>query len=144
MSEQGFTYTGRRVALCTLGCKLNFAETSFLGQALLERGMVLAQEGEPADLVLVNTCSVTSVADRKSRQLIRRAHRDHPDAVIVVTGCSAQLQPERYAKLPGVDLVLGAKEKGALLHYLDHLSAVDTVEVSPYEEIGRASCRERV
>lgn len=134
MSEQGFTYTGRRVALCTLGCKLNFAETSFLGQALLERGMILAEEGESADLVLVNTCSVTSVADRKSRQLIRRAHRDHPDAVIVVTGCSAQLQPQRYAKLPGVDLVLGAKEKGALLHYLDHLSAIDTVEVSPYEE----------
>lgn len=134
MSEQGFTYDGRRVAFCTLGCKLNFAETSFLGQALLERGMVTAEEGEVADLVLVNTCSVTSVADRKSRQMIRRAHRDHPDAVIVVTGCSAQLQPERYALMPGVDLVLGAKEKGALLHYLDHLGDVDTIEVSPYEE----------
>lgn len=134
MSDQGFSYTGRKVAFCTLGCKLNFAETSYLGQALLDRGMVAAKEGEAADLVLVNTCAVTSVADRKSRQMIRHAHRDHPDAVIVVTGCSAQLQPQTYARIPGVDLVLGAKEKGALLHYLDRLGDVDAIEVSPYEE----------
>lgn len=133
-ATQGFAYAGRRVAFCTLGCKLNFAETSSLGRALLDRGMVAAREGEAADLVLVNTCSVTSVADRKSRQMIRRACRDHPGAVIVVTGCSAQLRPQLYARLPGVDLVLGTKEKGALLHYLDHLGEGKVVEVSPGEE----------
>lgn len=117
-----FFFEEKRVAFFTLGCKLNFAETSYLGTALLERGMRVASEEERVDLCLVNTCSVTELADKKSRQLIRRLHREHPDARIVVTGCYAQLNPDEIAKIEGVDLILGAKEKGQLIEYLDAMS----------------------
>lgn len=120
-----YFFEEKKVAFFTLGCKLNFAETSYLGNALLERGMRVAQEGEQADLCLVNTCSVTELADKKSRQLIRRLHREHPNARIVVTGCYAQLKPEEVAGLEGVDLVLGAKEKGQLIDYLDRIQTAD-------------------
>lgn len=118
-----FFFEEKKVAFFTLGCKLNFAETSYLGNALLERGMRVAGEGEQADLCLVNTCSVTELADKKSRQLIRRLHREHPHARIVVTGCYAQLKPDEVAGIDGVDLVLGAKEKGELIEYLDRMES---------------------
>lgn len=99
---------GRRVLFHTLGCKLNFAESSHLCRELLECGMVLVGKGEMADLCIVNTCSVTDLADRKSRQQIRRLHRQHPLAKIIVTGCYAQLDPQSIAEIEGVDLVVGA------------------------------------
>lgn len=111
-------FKGKKVTYCTLGCKLNFTETSHIGRALTERGMTTAVEGERADYCIVNTCSVTELADKKSRQLIRRLHREHPSAKIIVTGCYAQLQPEEIAKIEGVDLVIGAKDKGRLIEYL--------------------------
>lgn len=111
-------FENKRVAFFTLGCKLNFAETSYLGQALHELGMMTAGEGERVDLCLVNTCSVTEVADKKCRQLIRRIHRQHPSAKIVVTGCYAQLEPDEIANIEGVDLVLGAGQKGDLVEYV--------------------------
>lgn len=114
-------FEDKKVAFYTLGCKLNFAETSHLGRALLERGMRSVREGEEADFCLINTCSVTELADKKSRQIIRRMHRDHPNAHIIVTGCYAQLQPEEISELEGVDLVLGANEKGHLIEYLERL-----------------------
>lgn len=116
-------FKDKKVAFYTLGCKLNFAETSYLGQALLDQGMQTAVEGEQADYCLVNTCSVTELADKKSRQVIRRLHREHPQAKIIVTGCYAQLKPETVAQIEGVDLVLGAREKGELLKYLLQLEA---------------------
>ncbi len=88
-----------RVALHTLGCKLNFAETSSLGGQFLQRGYELAEPGEPADVVLLNTCSVTERADRECRQVIRRALRTSPDAFVLVTGCYAQLAPEQVASI---------------------------------------------
>lgn len=116
-------FQDKKVAFLTLGCKLNFAETSYLGRALLERGMRAVMEGEQADFCLVNTCSVTELADKKSRQMIRKLHREHPDAKIIVTGCYAQLQPEEIADIEGVDLVLGANEKGDLIKYLEQLES---------------------
>lgn len=118
LMNKGKVFEGKKVAYCTLGCKLNFTETSHIGRALSERGMQTAEEGERADYCLVNTCSVTELADKKSRQMIRRLHREHPGAKIIVTGCYAQLQPEEIAKIEGVDLVIGAKDKGRLIEFL--------------------------
>lgn len=113
-----FVFNNKKVAFHTLGCKLNFAETSAIGKKMKEEGFVKAKAGEQADVCVVNTCSVTDIADRKSRQAISRLNRQHPDAIMVVTGCYAQLKPEEIAKLEGVDLVLGANEKFSVLDYL--------------------------
>ena len=106
----------------TLGCKLNFSETSTIGKALKEAGVRTARKGEKADICVVNTCSVTEVADKKCRQAIHRLIKNHPGAFVVVTGCYAQLKPEQAAAIEGVDVVLGAEEKGRLLDYLGDLS----------------------
>ncbi len=102
----------RKAVYYTLGCKLNFAETSSIGEALKARGIRTARKGEMADVCVINTCSVTEVADSKCRQAIHRLVRNHPGAVVVVTGCYAQLKPEQVSALDGVDLVLGSNEKG--------------------------------
>ncbi len=102
----------KKAVYYTLGCKLNFAETSSIGEALKSRGIRTARKGEMADVCLINTCSVTEVADSKCRQAIHRLVRNHPGAVVVVTGCYAQLKPEQVSALDGVDLVLGSNEKG--------------------------------
>lgn len=117
-------FQDKKVAFVTLGCKLNFAETSHLGRVMLERGMRAVASGEEADYCLVNTCSVTELADKKSRQMIRKISREHPRAKIIVTGCYAQLQPEVVAQIEGVDLVLGANEKGELIQYLEQLEGL--------------------
>lgn len=111
-------FQGKKAAYFTLGCKLNFSETSTFGKMLAELGVVSAAEGERADLCLVNTCSVTEVADHKCRQAIHRLVRSHPGAFVVVTGCYAQLKPEAVSAIEGVDLVLGANEKASLVQYL--------------------------
>ena len=105
----------------TLGCKLNFSETSTLGKALREAGVRTARKGERADICVINTCSVTEMADKKCRQVIHRMVKQHPDAFVVVTGCYAQLKPEDMAKIEGVDIVLGAEQKKDLLRYLGDL-----------------------
>lgn len=107
-----------RAAYLTLGCKLNFAETASLQDALAREGMRPVQEGEKADLCVVNTCSVTDVADRKCRQAIRRMVREHPGAFVVVMGCYAQLHPDLLAGLDGVDLVVGMEQKGDVVRYV--------------------------
>ena len=109
---------GKKAAFQTLGCKLNFAETSSLSDALYKYGVEQAREGEHADICIVNTCSVTDVADHKCRQAIHRLTREHPGAFVVVLGCYAQLQPEKIAKFPGVDLVIGMEQKGDVIHYI--------------------------
>lgn len=105
----------------TLGCKLNFSETSTIGKTLKEVGVRTARRGERADICVINTCSVTEVADKKCRQAIHRLIKNHPGAFVVVTGCYAQLKPEQVAAIEGVDVVLGAEEKGRLLDYLGDL-----------------------
>ncbi len=103
---------GKKAAFFTLGCKLNFAETSSVAQQLERYGVRKAQKGEVADLVVVNTCSVTEVADHKCRQAIHRLVKAHPGAFVVVTGCYAQLKPQDIIETEGVDLVLGSEQKG--------------------------------
>jgi len=98
---------GKKAVYLTLGCKLNFAETSTIQQQMEAAGVETARNGEVADICIVNTCSVTEVADSKSRQAISKLHRKHPEAYIVVTGCYAQLHPEKLAALEGVDIVVG-------------------------------------
>ena len=111
-------FQGKTAAYYTLGCKLNFSETSTFGKLLQEMGVRTAQKGEQADICLINTCSVTEVADHKCRQAIHRMVRLHPGAFVVVTGCYAQLSAEKVAKIEGVDLVLGSNEKANLIQYL--------------------------
>lgn len=111
-------FQNKKAAYYTLGCKLNFSETSTFGQMLSELGVTPAQEGEKADLCLINTCSVTEVADHKCRQAIHRMVRQNPGAFVAVTGCYAQLESESVSKIEGVDLVLGSNEKADLVQFL--------------------------
>ena len=108
-------FQGKTAAYFTLGCKLNFSETSTFAKMLQAYGVTTAKKGEQADICLVNTCSVTEVADRKCRQAIHRLVRNHPGAFVVVTGCYAQLKPEEVTDIEGVDLVLGSDEKARLI-----------------------------
>ncbi|MCD8031945.1 MAG: tRNA (N(6)-L-threonylcarbamoyladenosine(37)-C(2))-methylthiotransferase MtaB [Bacteroides sp.] len=112
----------------TLGCKLNFSETSTIGRTLREAGIRTARKGEQADICVINTCSVTDTADKKCRQAIHRLIRQHPGAFVVVTGCYAQLRPEEVAGMEGVDIVLGAEQKKDMLAYLGDLRKKESGE----------------
>ena len=111
-------FQGKKANYYTLGCKLNFSETSTFAKMLGDMGVVTAAKGEQADICLINTCSVTDVADHKCRQAIHRLVRQNPGAFVVVTGCYAQLSPERVSGIEGVDLVLGSNEKANLIQFL--------------------------
>ncbi|MCB0563883.1 MAG: tRNA (N(6)-L-threonylcarbamoyladenosine(37)-C(2))-methylthiotransferase MtaB [Phaeodactylibacter sp.] len=114
--------TPRTVAFYTLGCKLNYSETSSIGRLFENAGYLEVGFKDGADIYVVNTCSVTDFADRKCRQIVRRALKYSPEAKVVVVGCYAQLKPEEIADIEGVDLVLGAAEKFRILDYVDELS----------------------
>ena len=118
-------FQDKKAVYYTLGCKLNFSETSTIGKILKEAGIRTVRKGEKADICVVNTCSVTEVADKKCRQAIHRLVKNHPGAFVVVTGCYAQLKPDQVAAIEGVDLVLGAEEKGRLVEYLGNLQKQD-------------------
>lgn len=113
-------FQGKTAAYYTLGCKLNFSETSTFGQMLQDMGVRTVEKGEKADICLINTCSVTEVADSKCRQAIRKMVKQNPGAFVVVTGCYAQLEAETVAKIEGVNLVLGSNEKANLIDYLSN------------------------
>lgn len=121
-------FQDKKAVFYTLGCKLNFSETSTIGKMLKEVGVRTVRKGEKADICVVNTCSVTEVADKKCRQAIHRLVKNHPDAFVVVTGCYAQLKPEQVASIEGVDVVLGAEQKGDLMKYLGNLVKNDKGE----------------
>ena len=121
-------FQDKKAVYYTLGCKLNFSETSTIGKTLKEAGVRTARRGEKADICVINTCSVTEVADKKCRQAIHRLVKNHPGAFVVVTGCYAQLKPEQVASIEGVDVVLGAEEKGRLMDYLGDLQKHDKGE----------------
>ncbi len=106
---------GKTATYFTLGCKLNFAETASIAQRLQQYGVRKANKGEVADICIVNTCSVTEVADHKCRQSIHRLIKQNPGAYVVVTGCYAELKPQEIASTPGVSLVVGTKDKGSLI-----------------------------
>ena len=101
-------FQNKKAAYYTLGCKLNFAETSSVGKLLKQMGVETVRDGEKADICIINTCSVTEVADHKCRQAIHKMVKQHPGAFVVVTGCYAQLKPGVVSAIEGVDLVLGA------------------------------------
>ncbi len=114
-------FLDKKAVYYTLGCKLNFAETSTIAKLLKEAGVRTVRKGESADICVVNTCSVTEVADKKCRQAIHRLIKQHPNAFVIVTGCYAQLKPERITEIKGVDLVLGAEQKGDILNLISSL-----------------------
>ena len=144
-------FNGKKVAFQTLGCKLNFAETSAIGRSLLEAGFQRAKMGENADICIINTCSVTDTADKKCRQAINKLIHRHPNALIVVTGCYAQLKPDEITQMPGVDLVLGTNEKSALPDFITQLEkkqkgeshTVKTADIRQFTPICSADDRTR-
>jgi threonylcarbamoyladenosine tRNA methylthiotransferase MtaB len=119
----------RSVAFHTLGCKLNFSETSTLSRQLEQEGFQKKAFTEIADIYVINTCSVTENADKECRQLVRRIQRLAPESFVVITGCYAQLKPAEIAEIPGVDLVLGAAEKFNLVQHLDNLTKGDATKI---------------
>lgn len=127
-------FQGKKAAYYTLGCKLNFSETSTFGKMLEEYGVSRVKKGERADICLINTCSVTETADSKSRQQIRKTIKNHPGAFVVVTGCYAQLKPEKIVEIPGVDLVLGSNEKAKLIQYLSEKYTEDLSKAEKHAE----------
>ena len=119
----------KTVALHTLGCKLNFSETTALGRLLEADGFVQKPFSDVADVYVINTCSVTENADKECRQLVRRIHRNAPEALVVITGCYAQLKPKEIAEIPGVSLVLGAAEKFNISAHLKEISKNDATKI---------------
>ncbi len=119
----------KTVALHTLGCKLNYSETSTMGRLLEKEGFQTRSFDDLADVYVINTCSVTDNADKECRQLVRRIQRKSPEAMVVVTGCYAQLKPDEVAAIPGVDMVLGAAEKFNIPHHLQSLIAGDSTKI---------------
>lgn len=113
----------KTVAFVTLGCKLNFSETSTIAQQFLDAGYQRVPQSKPADIYVINTCSVTEHADKKCRQAIRKLHKQNPDAIIAVTGCYAQLKPAEIMAIEGVDLVVGADRKGDVFQLVSQLPA---------------------
>jgi threonylcarbamoyladenosine tRNA methylthiotransferase MtaB len=120
----------RSVAFHTLGCKLNFSETSTLSRQLEADGFLKKEFDDKADVYVINTCSVTDNADKECRQLVRRIQRKAPESLVVITGCYAQLKPKEIADIPGVDLVLGAAEKFNITAHLKELAKGDSAKIS--------------
>ena len=119
----------------TLGCKLNFAETSTIGKQLAQAGIAKAQKGQQADICVINTCSVTELADKKCRQAIRKMIKQHPDAIVLVTGCYAQLKPTEIASIEGVDMVLGSDQKMDVLSYINDFKKTNHIDKTDKGEV---------
>lgn len=122
-------YKGKKVALYTLGCKINFAETSTIAGSFTEAGFERVDFTEKADVYVINTCSVTNQGDKESRNIIRRAIKSNPEAMIIVVGCYSQLKPDEIGHIEGVDLVLGTQEKFNILSYIGKIEKKDTTEI---------------
>ena len=112
----------KKVVYYTLGCKLNFSETSTIAQQFIDAGYERVAQNKPADIYVINTCSVTEHADKKCRNFIRKLHKQNPDAIIAVTGCYAQLKPQEILEIEGVDMVVGADRKGDVFQLVNDLS----------------------
>lgn len=120
---------GKSVAFHTLGCKLNYSETSTISRLMEREGFAKRNFDEVADVYVINTCSVTEAADKECRQLVRRIQRKAPESIVVITGCYAQLKPKEIATIPGVDLVLGAAEKFNLPKHIKEISKGDSAKI---------------
>src|SRR5690349_16389765 len=119
----------KTVAFHTLGCKLNFSETSAISRLMEKEGFEKRQFEDHADVYVINTCSVTDNADKECRHLVRKIQRKAPESLVVITGCYAQLKPEEISSIPGVDLVLGAAEKFNLPKHLREYSKGDSAKI---------------
>jgi len=133
----------KSVSLHTLGCKLNYSETSTIAKDFSSKGFKLNNYGEPSDIFVLNTCSVTDNADKECRQIVRSVIRDNPKTYVIVTGCYAQLQPGQIAEIEGVDLVLGINEKFKLFDYIDNfekkeLSCIHHTEINEVKDFDEA------
>ena len=122
-------YKGKKAAFYTLGCKLNFSETSTIAGSFREVGFERVEFDDKADVYVINTCSVTNQGDKESRNIVRRAIRKNPDAMVIVVGCYSQLKPEEVGNIPGVDMVLGTQEKFHIPAYLGNLEKKETTEI---------------
>ena len=131
-----------KISFTTLGCKLNFAESSALGKTLIARGHTRAEKGEEADICVINTCSVTDAADHKDRQMIHRIRRQNPHAILIVTGCYAQLKPGEIAQIEGVDYVLGQDEKFRLEEFVEEIESRKSKVESRKTEVFTSPIRE--
>ena len=127
----------RKVALHTLGCKLNYAETSVIGNTFLKNGFEITDFDSPADVYVINTCTVTENTEKECRQIIRRALRHNPSGFVIVTGCYAQLRPDEIQKIEGVDLILGTKEKFEIFNFVENFEKrnLACIHVSTFEEL---------
>jgi len=119
----------KTVAFHTLGCKLNYSETSTLSRMLEQEGFVKKDFEDHADVYVLNTCSVTENADKECRQIVRRIQRKAPESLVIITGCYAQLKPKEIASIPGVDLVLGAAEKFNIAEHIREISKGDSAKI---------------
>ncbi len=133
----------KSVSLHTLGCKLNYSETSTIAKDFASKGYRLKEYGEPSDIFVLNTCSVTDNADKECRQIVRSVIRNNPGTYVIVTGCYAQLQPQQIAGIEGVDLVLGINEKFKLFDYMDNfekteLSCIHHTDINEVKEFDEA------
>jgi threonylcarbamoyladenosine tRNA methylthiotransferase MtaB len=126
------SFSGKTVAFHTLGCKLNFSETSTIARLMVEKGFNKVNFSEPADVYVINTCSVTENADKECKQIVKSALNNNPEAFVAIVGCYAQLKPEDIAKIEGVDVVLGATEKFKLLNYIN-FSKNDSTQIQACE-----------
>ena len=131
--------TPQSVAFYTLGCKLNYSETSAIGRMFEQKGYAVNKFEEGADICVINTCSVTEFADRKCKKLVRKAQKANAQTKIVVVGCYAQLKPKEIAEIPGVDLVLGAAEKFRILDYVDDLHKAEEIGMVQVSEVQHAN-----
>lgn len=126
-------FKGKTVAFHTLGCKLNFSETSTIARAMLEKGFSKVDFSGPADVYVINTCSVTENADKECKQIVKSALKHNPEAFVAIVGCYAQLKPEKISEISGVDVVLGATEKFKLLNYINLSSKNQTPQIRSCE-----------
>lgn len=122
-------YKGKKAAFYTLGCKLNFSETSTIAGSFKEVGFDRVEFDEKADVYVINTCSVTNQGDKASRNIVRKAVKQNPDAMVIVVGCYSQLKPDEVGHIEGVDMVLGTQEKFHIPHYLGDLQKRETTEI---------------
>lgn len=131
--------TPQSVSFYTLGCKLNYSETSAIGRMFEDKGYAVNKFEEGSDICVINTCSVTEFADRKCKKIVRQAQKANAQAKIIVVGCYAQLKPKEIAEIPGVDLVLGAAEKFRILDFVDDLQKAEEVGITQVSEVQHAN-----
>lgn len=129
-------YYNRKVAYYTLGCKLNFSETSAISRSLTDNGFTKVDFSDRADFYIINTCSVTENADKKCKNIVKQAKKTNPEAKVVIIGCYAQLKPKEISEIKGVDLVLGANEKFNLHEHLDKIGEEAKIIAGPIKEVG--------